>query len=133
MTDQFDADAGFLRSAGSGRNHDALGVHRLDLSDGHFVVAANLNPGAQFAQVLDEVVSERIVVIEDEDHEFIVAVTRGSEARFQKFQGFQCGRKSSAARTDLSLETLKRCSLTGLPLIAMLTFDFRQVFETLQP
>ena len=84
MADQFDADAGFLRSAGSGRNDDALGVHRLDLSDGHFVVAANLDFGAQFAQVLDEVVSERIVVVEDEDHGFIVAVERqGSEFQVQ--------------------------------------------------
>jgi hypothetical protein len=48
-------------------------LHRLDLSDGYFVVAANLDVSAQFAQVLDEVVSERIVVIEDEDHAFIVA------------------------------------------------------------
>jgi hypothetical protein len=73
MADQFDADAGFLRGAGSGRKHDAFGVHRLDLSYGDFVVAANLYLGAQFAKVLDEVVSERIVVIEDEDHKFIVA------------------------------------------------------------
>jgi hypothetical protein len=78
MADQFDADAGFLRGAGSGRKHDAFGVHRLDLSDGYFVVATNLYLGAQFSEVLDEVVSERIVVIEDEDHEFIVA----PEARF---------------------------------------------------
>ncbi len=78
MADQFDADAGFLRGAGSGRKHDAFGVHRLDLSDGYFVVAANLYLGAQFSEVLDEVVSERIVVIEDEDHVFIVA----PEARF---------------------------------------------------
>src|ERR1700682_2440130 len=76
MADQFDADAGFLRSGGSGRNDDALGTHRLDLSDRHFVVAANLCLGAQFAKVLDEVVRERIVVIEDEDHEFIVAPAR---------------------------------------------------------
>src|SRR6266849_10527945 len=45
VADQFDADAGFLRSARSGRNHDARGVHRLDLSDRHFVVAANLDLG----------------------------------------------------------------------------------------
>jgi hypothetical protein len=48
-------------------------VHRFDFSDGHFVVAANLDFGAQFTKVLDEVVSKRIVVIEDEDHQFIVA------------------------------------------------------------
>src|SRR6202171_876802 len=73
MADQFNAQAGFLRGAGDGRKHDAFGVHRRDLSDGDFVVAANLHLGAQFAKVLDEVVSERIVVIEDEDHKFIVA------------------------------------------------------------
>src|SRR5437899_3274605 len=81
MADQFNTDARFLRSAGSGRKQDAFGVHRLDLSDGHFVVAANLHLRAQFAKVLDEVVSERIVVIEDEDHKFIVAPA----ARFPGF------------------------------------------------
>jgi hypothetical protein len=83
MANQFDADAGFLRGAGSGRKQDAFRVHRLDLSYGHFVVAANLHLGAQFAKVLDEVVSERIVVIEDEDHESIVA----PRARFQSSGG----------------------------------------------
>jgi hypothetical protein len=72
MPDQFDADARFLWSARSGRNHDALGMHRFDPLDGHFIVAANLNLGAQFAKILDEVVSERIVVIEDEDHVTII-------------------------------------------------------------
>jgi hypothetical protein len=61
-------------------------MHRLDLSDGHFIVAANLNFGAQFAQVLDEVVSERIVVIEDEDHQLIVAVERWIKSQVSKFQ-----------------------------------------------
>src|SRR5208337_4953175 len=97
MADQFDADAGFLGSAWSRRNDDALGVHRLDLADRHFVVAANLDLGAQFAEVLDEVVSERIVVIEDEDHEFIVAAARQASK-----------------------------ALTGWSQIAMLTGDFRR-------
>src|SRR6267143_5932374 len=81
MADQFNTDARFLRSAGSGRKHDAFGVHRLDLSHGHFVIAANLYLRAQFAKVLDEVVSKRVVVIEDEDHKFIVA----PQARFPGF------------------------------------------------
>jgi hypothetical protein len=112
VTDQFYADAGFLRGAGSGRKHDAFRMHRLDLSYGHFVVAANLYLGAQFAKVLDEVVSERIVVIEDEDHKFIVA----PGARFH-----MCGDEST------------KPYLTGVPPIAMLTGNFRQVFETLKP
>src|SRR5258708_19190644 len=60
MADQFNTDACFLRSAGSGRKQYAFGVHRLDLCHGDFVVAANLYLGAQFAKVLYEVVSERI-------------------------------------------------------------------------
>src|ERR1700687_5217953 len=95
MTDQFDADAGFLRGAGSGRKHDAFRVHLLDLSYGDFVVAANLYLGAQFAKVLDEVVSERIVVIEDEDHEFIVA----PGSRFQSLQGFEVSTRNKSWST----------------------------------
>src|SRR5258708_23013929 len=104
MADQFDADAGFLRGAGSGRKHDALGVHRLDLSHGHFVVAANLYLGAQFAKVLDEVVSERIVVIEDEDHTFIVS----PGAKVSEFQDFNVSVKNLGRATRrVVLETLK--------------------------
>jgi hypothetical protein len=65
-------------------------VHLLDLSYGDFVVAANLYLGAQFAKVLDEVVSERIVVIEDEDHKFIVAPgAKFQSLRVSRFQGKQ--------------------------------------------
>ena len=80
--------------------HDTFGVHRLDLFDGYFVVAANLYLGAQFAKVLDEVVSERIVVIEDEDH---VVHCR-------------CKRQVSVCLTDV-------------PLIAMLTGDSRSTLK----
>ena len=107
MADQFDADAGFLRSTGSGGNDDALRVHRLDLADGHFVVAANLNLGAQFAKVLDEVIGERIVVIEDEDHRFIVAVkkqgfrvSKFQRARFQSFRVSRFQGESKSARSE---------------------------------
>jgi hypothetical protein len=81
-------------------------VHRLDLADGHFVVAANLNLGAQFAKILDEVISERIVVIEDEDHRFIVAVkkpgfrvSKFQRARFQSFKVSRFQGESNSARS----------------------------------
>ena len=73
MTNQFDADARFLRSTGAGRNDYALRTHGNDLFDRHLVIAANLNLRAQFSNVLDQVVGERIVVIEDEDPPLIVA------------------------------------------------------------
>jgi hypothetical protein len=50
-------------------------MHSFDFADRHFVVAANFHLRAQFAEILDEVVSERIVVIENEDHRFIVAAS----------------------------------------------------------
>src|SRR5713101_2359732 len=137
VADQFDADAGFLRSAGSGRNHDARGVHRLDLSDRHFVVAANLYPGAQFAQVLDEVVSERIVVIEDEDHgkrpRFIVA----PRARFQSFRVSRFQRFVRVQVTQVFAvfnETLKLCNLL-LDSLAANCHAYRRfgaIFQTLK-
>src|SRR5450631_3205451 len=83
MPYQFDANAGFLGSAWARGDHNAIGMHRLDFSDGYLVVAANLNLAAQFADVLDQVVSERIVVIEDEYHESIVAA---NGARLQSFK-----------------------------------------------
>ena len=72
MADQFDADAGLLRSAWSGGDDNSLGVHRLDLLNANFVIAADLDLSTEFAQVLDKVVGKRIVIVEDEDHVSIV-------------------------------------------------------------
>ena len=51
----------------SGRDDDAVGAEGLDFSEGDFVVAADFDLGAQFSEILDEVVGEGIVVVEDED------------------------------------------------------------------
>ena len=94
VADQIDADAGILRSAWARGEHDTLGLHGLDIGDSELVVAANLNLGAQFAKVLDEVISERIVVIEDEDHRVIVAVKKQvSERQVSRFQSFKVSRR----------------------------------------
>ena len=68
MANQFDADSGILWSARPGRNHDTVRPHRLDFTDGDFVVAPHLNLRAQFSKILDKVVSERVVIVENEDH-----------------------------------------------------------------
>ncbi len=57
------ADSGFLRGAGAGGDDDALGVERGDLGEADFVVAFDEELGAEFAEILDEIVSERVVVI----------------------------------------------------------------------
>ena len=52
---------------GPGRDDDAVGRALEQLVDGRDVVAHDLDLGAQLAQVLDEVVGERVVVVDDED------------------------------------------------------------------
>jgi len=66
--DQLDADAGILRGTGSGLDQDALGTQSLNLGGSQLVVAPNHHLGSKLSHVLHQVVSKRIVVIEDEDH-----------------------------------------------------------------
>jgi hypothetical protein len=68
VLDQINADAGVLRPARTGRHHDALRLHILNVSNRDLVVAVNLDRSSEFAQILDEVVSKRIVIVEYEDH-----------------------------------------------------------------
>ena len=94
VADQIDADACLMRRAGAGRDNDLFRMHGLDLAHRDLVVAANLDVAAQFADVLDEVVGERIVVVEDENQEelLVLAYTGGRcqivDFRFSDFGRF---------------------------------------------
>ena len=68
VLDQVNADARLLRRAGSGRNQDVAGTHPLDFLRRDLVIAADLHLLSQLAQILDQVVSEGIVIVEDEYH-----------------------------------------------------------------
>jgi hypothetical protein len=54
--------------AGSGGDDDFFGSELLDVGNGNLVVALHKELGTKFPKVLNEVVGERIVVIDDEDH-----------------------------------------------------------------
>src|SRR5688572_13566671 len=69
-------DAGVLRAARSGRDEDLLRRHGLDLTDRDLVVASDAELRAQLAQVLDQVVGERVVVVDDENHSPACAISR---------------------------------------------------------
>ena len=47
---------------------DFFGRELGDVGDGNLVVALHEQVGTEFAEILDEVVGEGIVVIDDEDH-----------------------------------------------------------------
>ena len=67
--DDIVGQAGFARGARAGGDEDALGAVGLDLLDGHLVVpVARARLAFNSPKVLDEVESERIVVVEDENH-----------------------------------------------------------------
>src|SRR5919202_111960 len=62
--DQLERDAGLVGRARPRRDDDAVGPYPvLDLLDRHLVVAPHRDLRVQFAEVLDEVVGERIVVV----------------------------------------------------------------------
>src|SRR5437867_6405696 len=65
--DQRHRDAGLARRAGTRRDDDRVGTERLDLVESDGVVAPHVDLGAELAEVLDEVVGERIVVIHHQE------------------------------------------------------------------
>jgi hypothetical protein len=70
VADDVVADAAFAGGAGAGGDDDVGGFEVLDLWDRNFVVAEDLDPpaGPDLAELLDEVVGERVVIIDENDH-----------------------------------------------------------------
>src|SRR5882762_2863671 len=66
--DYFFGNAGILRYTRAGRNHDARWLQPFELLERHFVVAEDSEFFTQLAEILYEVVGERVVVIDDDDH-----------------------------------------------------------------
>ena len=64
--DRVHADAGLVGRAGAGRDDEVRRPRGGDLVERHVVVALDRDLGAELAQVLHEVVGERVVVV---DHE----------------------------------------------------------------
>src|SRR5579864_6030430 len=67
VANEFDADASFMGRTGAGRDHDPLRPHRIDFFYGDLIITANFHLRAQFAEILDQVISEGVVVIENEN------------------------------------------------------------------
>src|SRR5215470_2974351 len=68
IPEQIDADPRLLGSAWTGRNHDVRRPQALNFFATDLIVAPHFNLFSHFTQILDQVVSERIVVVEDENH-----------------------------------------------------------------
>src|SRR5258708_30667389 len=68
IPDQFNAPTGLLRRARPRRDHNVAGVHVFNLRHRDLIVPPHFNLLSQLAEVLHQVVSEGIVVVENKDH-----------------------------------------------------------------
>src|SRR5689334_1894985 len=68
MLDQINADPGHLRRTWAGRDKNMAGLHGLHVQWSDLIVAPDLNLLAELSQILDQVVSKGIVVVENEHH-----------------------------------------------------------------
>ena len=68
MPNHIATDTGIGRSAWPGGDDDFFGSKLFDVGNGNLVVALHKKLRTKFAEILNEVVGERIVVIDDEDH-----------------------------------------------------------------
>src|SRR5258705_2880356 len=67
---QVEADAGLVRGAGAGRQHDRLGLRGEHRVGGRLVVAPDSDLRPQSAQIMDEVEGEAVIVVDQDDHAF---------------------------------------------------------------
>src|SRR5215471_583003 len=65
---EFNADACFARRTRTGRDHEPLRPHLFDVAERNLIIPPHLDLGTQFSEILHQVVGERIVVVEDENH-----------------------------------------------------------------
>ncbi len=62
------ADAGLVRSARTRRHTDVMRCKSLDFGQSDFIIPAYKGLNSQLTKILDKVVSERVVVIDDQEH-----------------------------------------------------------------
>ncbi len=65
--DDVEGDARLIRGAGAGGQDNGLRCHGLDLLQGRLVVPPDNHVFSELAQVLDQVVGKRVVIIDHQD------------------------------------------------------------------
>src|SRR5579885_201976 len=73
LTQDRHRDAGFFRRARAGRDHNRVGSERARTSNVDRIVAPDDDFGSQLAEVLDEVVGKRVVVVDHQQPDFSIA------------------------------------------------------------
>ena len=79
--DQLDRAAGVDRPPWARRDDEAIGSELARRGDGHLVAAPDDDLGAELLEQVDEVVGERVVVVDDEDAHAFECASAGARAR----------------------------------------------------
>src|ERR1700722_3274495 len=94
MTNQLVTDSSFVRRPGPGRNTDFFGVQLLNFLNAGPIIPPDNQLRAQFTEVLNQVICERVVVIQDQNHKI-------------------CSARSIARKVAIALLTLSWYSSSG--------------------
>ena len=86
--DHIEGNPGFVRIAGTGRYDDSCRCEFLDLGRRNLVIAMHAHVGAELAEILDEVVGKRIVVVDHQQHEAASLRRTGDESTQRGHDGF---------------------------------------------
>src|SRR5271168_4557978 len=78
LLNQLYRNSRFLRGTRTRRNHDLFRFARGNLLHGNFIVAMHFHGAAKLAQVLRQVISEGIVVIQQQNHLALLRPLAGS-------------------------------------------------------
>src|SRR5690242_2006690 len=114
VTKYVHADARFVGCAGAWGDHNALGMQGFDLANSHLVVTSHDYVRTKFSQVLHQVVGERVVIVQDENHVCSQQVTSNS-AHLRQRENLANGRHRP------------KFSLTGGRRSLILTMVFRRL------
>ena len=115
LSHQRGRDAGLVGGARARGDHHGIGPHRQDLVGGGPIVAEDPHLARQFAQILDEVVRERVVVVDDNNHgvPWFARLTRSS-ARTNAFALFTVSTYSRSG-TESATMPAPACTYARFP------------------
>src|SRR5690348_3507966 len=112
-SNQVETDAGLVRRARAGREHNGVGLGGDDGFRRHFVVAMHLDLGPELTEIVHEVEGETVVIVDQNDHDrtHIPAAVRHARAKGVKPRWLTLAH-SAAAPDSLAIAVHFGSSLT---------------------
>ena len=82
LGDEIETDPSLVRRAGTRRQHDRVRFERNGFRRRQLVISADIASHPQFADVMDEIVGEAVIVIDEEEHVWVTAGFLGALAKW---------------------------------------------------